>query len=106
VQVNTITPVSTEPLSLSEVKLHLRLTSNTFSGDMVTYQSIKPASQGIVAAYGLVGTAVDVLGKTSLVNLNSGTNGAGGSVTAKIQESDDNTTWQDFGSSISYSQGK
>jgi uncharacterized phiE125 gp8 family phage protein len=90
------TAVTTEPVSLAEAKLHLRLTSETFSGDTATYQSIKPGSQSVVASYGLVGTAIDVLGKTAIVNLNAGACGTGGSVAAKIQESDDNTNWSDF----------
>jgi len=91
-----ITPVATEPISLNEVKLHLRLTSNTFSGDSVTLQSITPGGHTIAASYSLVGAAIDVLGKDALVNLNAGACGAGGSVAAKIQESDDNTNWTDF----------
>lgn len=93
-----LTAPAVEPIDLATVKLHLHLTSDTLSGDMVTTQSIKPAMQSIVASFGLIGAAVDVLGKTVLVNLNSGTNGTGGTVTAKIQESDDNATWQDFAS--------
>jgi len=85
------TAVTTEPLSLAEVKLHLRITSETMSGDTVTYQSIVPGSHGIATH---TGTAVDVLGKTALVNLNAGL--CTGSVAAKIQESDDNTNWSDF----------
>lgn len=91
-----ITAVATEPVTLAEAKLHLRLSSETFDGDLTTAQSIAPGSHGIAASYGLTGAAVDVLGKTTLVNLNAGTCGSGGSVAAKIQESDDNTTWQDF----------
>ena len=47
------------------------------------------------AGYYLIGTGVDVLGKTAVVNLNAGTVGASGTVDAKIQESDDNTTYTD-----------
>lgn len=91
-----ITPVTVEPVSLATAKLHLRLTSDTFSGDIATSQSILPGSHTIAASYGLVGAAIDVLGKITLVTLNAGACGAGGSVAAKIQESDDNLTWQDF----------
>jgi uncharacterized phiE125 gp8 family phage protein len=61
---------------------------------MVTTQSIKPGSQGVIASYGLIGTAVDVLGKQAIVDLNAGT--CTGTATVKIQESDDNTNWTDF----------
>jgi uncharacterized phiE125 gp8 family phage protein len=47
------------------------------------------------AGYYLIGAAVDVMGKTAVVNLNAGTVGASGTVDAKIQESDDGTTWTD-----------
>ena len=85
------TPVTTEPIDLATVKLHLRLTSETMSGDTVTYQSIVPGSHAIGTH---TGTAIDVLGKTAIVNLNAGL--CTGSVAAKIQESDDNTNWSDF----------
>jgi uncharacterized phiE125 gp8 family phage protein len=49
----------------------------------------------IAAAYSLVGTAVDVQGYNVVVNLNSGTNGAGGTVDVKLQDSDDNATYTD-----------
>jgi uncharacterized phiE125 gp8 family phage protein len=91
-----ITPVVTEPLSLAEVKLNLRLSSDTLSGDLATYQSIVPGAHIVASAFSLVGTAFDVLGLISVVNLNSGTCGSGGSITAKIQESDDNLVWADF----------
>ena len=92
----TITPVTTEPVSLAEVKLHLRATSETFAGDVVTYQTITPGSRSVIAAYGLVGATIDVLNKIALVNLNAGT--CAGTVKAKVQESDDDTVWQDFAS--------
>ena len=90
------TPVTAEPLTLSEVKTHLRLTSETFSEDTTTYQTIYPGSHEVVASYGLVGNSVDVSGKQCIVNLTSGTCGTGGSITAKIQESDDDISWQDY----------
>lgn len=91
-----VTPPTVEPLTLAEVKLHLRLDSNTFSGDTATYQSIAPGSQAIAASYSKLGAAIDVLGKEAIVNLNAGACGTGGSVTAKIQESDDAVTWTDY----------
>ena len=157
-----------EPITLAELKLHLRLDSETLAGDLTTYQSIMPGSHGIhelmtldvapggagwaagdtitgqsssqtcivvqvlttktyyvrnrsgaftlgevltngtatadqgvtyptfsSAGYYLLGAAVDVLGKQAVVNLNAGTVGSGGTVDAKIQESDDSSTWTD-----------
>ena len=89
-----VTAITTEPLSLAEVKLHLRLQSETYAGDTVTYQSIVPENHVVAAAYSLEGSSADVLNKTTLVNLNAGT--CAGTVTAKIQESDDDTLWQDY----------
>ena len=163
-----ITPPVIEVLSLSELKTHLRLDSETLAGNLATYQSILPGSHGIhelltldvapggagwaagdtitgatsletcvvvqvlttktyyvrdrsgaftlgeilsngtatadqgpanptffSTGYYLIGSAVDVLGKQAVVNLNAGTVGAGGTVDAKLQESDDATTWTD-----------
>jgi uncharacterized phiE125 gp8 family phage protein len=157
-----------EPITLAELKVHLRLDSETFAGNLATNQSILPGSHGIheimtldvapggagwsagdtitgqsssqtcvvvqvlttltyyvrnrsgaytlgeilsngtatadqgaanptfsSSGYYLLGAAVDVLGKSAIVNLNAGTVGSGGTVDAKIQESDDSTTWTD-----------
>jgi uncharacterized phiE125 gp8 family phage protein len=43
-----------------------------------------------------VGSSVSVLGKTAIVNLNAGTVGTGGTVDAKIQESNDSLAWNDW----------
>ena len=93
-----ITPVSVEPVTLAEAKLHIKASSDTFSGDVTTSQSVTPGLHTIAASYGLVGAAIDVLGYIPIVNLNAGGCGTGGSVAAKIQESDDNVTWQDYSS--------
>ncbi|MEN6420312.1 MAG: hypothetical protein ABFD76_00065 [Smithella sp.] len=86
-----------EPISLAELKLHLRLDSETFAGDTTTLQSILPGSHAAADNWTThVGTGVSVVGKEAIVNLNAGTVGAGGTVEAKIQESDDNTTWTDW----------
>lgn len=157
-----------EPITLAELKTHLRVDSETLAGNLATTQSILPGSHGIhelmtldvapggagwsagdtitgqsssqtcivvqvlttktyyvrnrsgaftlgeiltngtatadqgaanptfsSAGYYLIGTGVDVLGKQAVVNLNAGTVGASGTVDAKIQESDDNTTYTD-----------
>jgi uncharacterized phiE125 gp8 family phage protein len=94
--IKTITPVATEPVSLPEVKLHIRLPSDTVAVDTTTYQSIAPGDHVVAAAFSLVGTGVSVSGTTALVNLNAGTCGAGGSIAAKIQESDNNVDYTDW----------
>jgi uncharacterized phiE125 gp8 family phage protein len=84
-----------EPLTLAEAKLHLRLDSGTFADDITTVQSIAPGAHGVAASYGLVGTSIDVLGYSVLVNLVSGNNGSNGKVDVKLQHSDNGSTWTD-----------
>ena len=85
-----------EPITRSELKMHLRLDSGTLDGNMTTYQSILPGSHVVANNYTThAGAGVSVVGKTAIINLNAGTVGTGGTVDAKIQESDDNATWTD-----------
>jgi uncharacterized phiE125 gp8 family phage protein len=83
-----------EPISLEEVRLHLRLDPGV-AGDTSTVQTIAHGAHAVAAAYSLVGTPIDVLGYGVLVNLVCLTNGASGTVDVKIQESDDNVSWSD-----------
>ena len=86
-----------EPITLSELLLHLRQDSDDIATALTTTQSILPGSHAIADNYTThAGTGVSVLGKTAIVNLNAGTVGEGGTVDAKIQESNDNATWTDW----------
>jgi hypothetical protein len=86
-----------EPVQLADVLYHLRIDSTAFADNIVTYQSITPgAKTATTAAYSLVGTGVSIAGYRTIVNLDSGTNGTGGTVDVKIQESDDNSTYTDW----------
>jgi len=89
---------TTEPLSLAEVRSHLRIDSQSLADDLTSTQSIAPGSHDVAASYSLVGTSVDVLGYSVLVFLESGTNGSGGTVDVKLQDSDDNITFTDVSS--------
>ncbi len=90
------TEASIEPVSLADMKEFLRLDAGDFASNVTAYQSIVPGAHIMASAYSLVGTGISVLGKKVIVNLDSGTNGAGGTVDVKIQESDDNTTYTDW----------
>lgn len=79
-----------EPITLADLKMHLRVDSETFDGNLTLTQCLPYASNGISAlgAYTHVGTGVDVLGKQAVVQVHHGTNGATGTVDTKIQEAD------------------
>ncbi len=83
-----------EPVSLLELKNHLRLASS-LTEDLVAEQSIIPGSHVIAADYGLVGTGVEVLNYQALAILNAGTCGGGGTVDLKLQESDNDADYTD-----------
>jgi len=84
-----------EPVSLIEVKKHLRLDTTSFSTGVISAQSIKPGSQGAVANFGLLGSYIEVLGYEAMAVLEVGTIGTAGVVTIKLQESNDHITFTD-----------
>ena len=57
-KVKLITDIATEPVTLSEVKNHLRIDSNSFADNVTTYQSIVPSLHTVGT---LEGTGIDVL---------------------------------------------
>lgn len=81
-----------EPVTLAEVKEHLRLDTGAISDNLTTHQSISP---GTYTPGDETGTGVDVLGSQVLVNLNAGAFVAGATLDAKLQESDDDITYAD-----------
>jgi len=89
------TAPTVEPVTLAEVKEHLRLASTDFADDLTAVQSIPPGAHGAIASYGLTGTGVDVLGYNALAEFECATVGTNASVTIKLQDSDDNATWSD-----------
>ncbi len=96
-RVSLKTAPTIEPITLTELLLHLRQDSDDIATALTTAQSILPGSHAIADNYTThAGAGVSVLGKTAIVNLNAGTVGDGGTVDAKIQESNDNATWTDW----------
>ena len=88
-----ITPPATEPVTLIEIKLHLRLVDS-----IITAYTIPSASYAIAAAYRLEGAAVEALGYEVTAKLTAGTNGTGGTVDVKLQHRDLTTDpWADAG---------
>jgi len=87
--IKLLTAPAIEPVQLSDITTHLRLDSTALADNIVTYQSITPGDHATTtAAFKLVGTGINIAGHRAIVNLNSGTNGATGTVDVKIQESD------------------
>src|SRR4030065_1581672 len=88
-------PITQEPITLIELKKHLRLDTTSFSTVVVSAQSIKPGSQGVAANFGLLGSYIEVLGYEAMAVLEVGTIGTAGVVTVKLQESNDHITFTD-----------
>lgn len=82
------TAPAVEPVSLTEVCSHLRIDADGFEDQLESSQSIAPGDHVIAASYTLKGSGVSVAGKEAVVIFESGTNGAGGTVDVKLQESD------------------
>jgi len=86
------TAPTVEPVSVAELKEHIRLSSGSLASSVTTAQSIAPASHPVST---VTGSSADVLGYQVLVNLDVGTVATAASVTAKLQESSDNATFTD-----------
>ena len=94
--IQTVAP-TIEPISLSEAKLHLRLDSGSFADSIDETQSIAPGLKAFVNDWTThAGTAVEVLGYSAVVSFAVGALVATSTVDCKIQESDDNVTYNDW----------
>lgn len=82
------TPPAIEPISLLEIKQHLRIDSGSMADNLSEIQTILSGDHIVAAEYSLIGTDVEVSGYDTIVILTAGTFGAGGTVDVKIQESD------------------
>jgi uncharacterized phiE125 gp8 family phage protein len=83
-----------EPVTRAELKTYLRIDNPDAALSLL--QSISPGAHVAAASFGLTGTGVAVTGYKATVVVNSATNGAGGTVTVKIQDSANNSTWADW----------
>lgn len=97
---NIVTEPAAEPVSLAEMKEHLRLNSASFADTITVSQTIVPGNHATAASYGLTGATAQVNTYSSnLVVLDTGTFGTAGTTDVKIQESDDAATWADWAGS-------
>lgn len=92
-QMQLVTPPTIEPITLSELLLHLRHDSMSLPDAIDTTQSIAPGTYDIGEH---AGASIDVFGKSAIVNLGTGAVGIGGKIDCKLQESDDNETFTDW----------
>jgi uncharacterized phiE125 gp8 family phage protein len=85
-----------EPVTLGEAKAHLRLDTGTFADEIASAQTLAPDAYAITPLFGIIGTGVDVLNKSALMQISVGTVGTGGTLDCKIQESTNNITFTDW----------
>jgi len=85
------TPPTIEPISLLEVKQFLHLDVATGANGVNTLQTLAPDSRnsGVYS-----GDAIEVLGYLATISLSCA--GVLGTLDVKVQESNDNATWNDF----------
>jgi uncharacterized phiE125 gp8 family phage protein len=83
-----------EPVTLAEAKAHCRLDTGTMADAIASTVSIAPATYAPASSTN--GTGVDVLNKSTLIQVSVGTVAAGGLLDCHIEESANNSTWTDW----------
>lgn len=81
-------PPGEYPVTLNEIKEHLRLSSVSLSTDITTEQTIAPDEYAIGDQ---TGTGIEILAQRVLVNLNAGD--VGGTLDVSVEDSPDNIVW-------------
>lgn len=86
---------TSEPVTLTEAKSHLRIESTEFTSDVTELQSIRPDLHATTNGYGLNGDAVSVIGFSGriLAQLNVGTITEGAHIDVRLMESSDQVNW-------------
>lgn len=87
-----------EPVSVTEIKNHLRIDSGTIGDSITATPSINIASYSTGTS---TGTGIDVMGNSVVSNVIAGAVNAGATVTIHLEESDDNITYSDVVGSTS-----
>ena len=95
-QLRIKTEPSIEPVTVTELKEHLRIDSGTFADNISASPSIGAASYSTGTS---TGGGVDVLGYNIVANLTAGAVAAGATLAAHLEESDDDSTYTDVSGS-------
>lgn len=95
-KITQYTAPTSEPISLSDLRLHLKIDSGAMTDAIMTSPAIAPGSHAVTTGFTLQGTSIAVTADTALVQVDAGTCGTGGTVDVKIQESLDGEDWADW----------
>ena len=85
-----------EPVTVTDVKTHLRIDSGTFAENISEELSIDIDTYSAGTS---TGTGIDVQGYNVVANINAGEVAAGASMIAHLEESDDDSTYEDVSGS-------